>query len=194
MVFEAIAYGCAVGLYFYIRRRAGRAPFPLETIFWLICGCLFGAWLGSKVVVLLAGLRDLAAGNSWDRLLTNGKSTIGAILGGWAGIEFVKNRLQLRTQTGEFFVYPLAVGTAIARIGCFLTGLDDQTHGVATALPWGVDFGDGVVRHPTQLYEAVYVIVLAVVLQLPAVRGASDSPATLFRRYLLTASRVTWRR
>ena len=96
MVFEAIAYGCAVPLYFHLRRRAGRAPFPPETIFWLICGCLFGAWVGSKVVVLLASLRDPAAGISWVRLLTSGKSTIGAILGGWAGIEFVKHRLRIQ--------------------------------------------------------------------------------------------------
>lgn len=183
MVFEAIACSCAVALYFHLRRQAGRAPFPPETILWLICGCLFGAWLGSKIVVLLASLRDPAAGLSWVRLLTNGKSTIGAILGGWAGIELVKHRLRLRTQTGEFFVYPLAVGTAIARLGCFVTGLDDQTHGVATGLPWGVDYGDGVTRHPTQLYEAFYVIVLAVALHRHAARRPGD-PATLFREYL----------
>lgn len=183
MAFEAIAYGCAVPLYFHLRLRAGRAAFPLETIFWLICGCLFGAWFGSKLVVLLASLRDPTAGISLERLLTSGKSTIGAILGGWTGIELVKHRLQLRTQTGEFFVYPLAVGTAIARIGCFVTGLDDQTHGVATGLPWGVDYGDGVVRHPTQLYEVIYVLVLAVALHRNAARGPSD-PATLFRKYL----------
>jgi phosphatidylglycerol---prolipoprotein diacylglyceryl transferase len=26
-------------------------------------------------------------------------------------------------------------------VGCFLTGLSDKTYGVATQLPWGVDFG-----------------------------------------------------
>ncbi len=184
IAFEAIASVCATALYFHLRRRAGRAPFPWETIFWLICGCLFGAWVGSKFVVLLASLRDPAADISWTRLLMSGKSTIGAILGGWAGIEFVKYRLQLRTQTGEFFVYPLAVGIAIARLGCFVTGLEDQTHGVATGLPWGVDFGDGVARHPTQLYEAAYVILLAIALHRHAAREPGD-PATLFRKYLV---------
>ena len=29
-----------------------------------------------------------------------------------------------------------------------------MTYGTPTALPWGVDFGDGVPRHPVQLYEA----------------------------------------
>ena len=55
--------------------------------------------------------------------------------------------------TGDLLALPLVLGIAIGRIGCFLSGLEDQSYGVATALPWGVDFGDGVARHPTQLYE-----------------------------------------
>ena len=42
-----------------------------------------------------------------------------------------------------------------------MAGLADDTYGVATRLPWGVDFGDGVRRHPTQLYEFLFLGVLA---------------------------------
>ena len=42
----------------------------------------------------------------------------------------------------------------VGRWGCFLSGLEDQTHGTPTSLPWGHDFGDGVLRHPVQLYES----------------------------------------
>jgi prolipoprotein diacylglyceryltransferase len=49
---------------------------------------------------------------------------------------------------------PLAVGVAVGRIGCYLAGLDDFTYGTPTALPWGHDFGDGIARHPVQLYES----------------------------------------
>lgn len=181
-LFEAIACLLASGLYFHLRRRAGRAPFPPRTIFALVCGCLAGAWVGSKGVVLLAGLRDPAAGD-WAALLTGGKSTIGAVLGGGLGIEVVKWGLRLRTQTGEFFVYPLAVGTAVARIGCFVTGLEDGTHGLPTGLPWAVDFGDGVPRHPAQLYEAVFVLLLAAGLHWRAARRGEVS-AALFRQYV----------
>ena len=59
---------------------------------------------------------------------------------------------------------PLAVGIAIGRIGCFLSGLPDGTYGTPTSLPWGVDLGDGVARHPTALYESLFMIVLAAVL------------------------------
>jgi prolipoprotein diacylglyceryltransferase len=31
-------------------------------------------------------------------------------------------------------------------------------------MPWGVDFGDGLMRHPTQLYEAGFVWLLGIIL------------------------------
>jgi prolipoprotein diacylglyceryltransferase len=42
----------------------------------------------------------------------------------------------------------------IGRLGCFFAGLVDDTYGVPTRLPWAVDLGDGVPRHPVQLYES----------------------------------------
>jgi len=48
-----------------------------------------------------------------------------------------------------------AVGVAVGRIGLlFSQGIDDFTYGTPTALPWAHDFGDGVPRHPVQLYES----------------------------------------
>ena len=57
----------------------------------------------------------------------------------------------------------LAIGHAIGRIGCFLVGDD---YGRPSDLPWAVAFPDGrpptVVRvHPTQLYEAAALAVIA---------------------------------
>jgi len=56
----------------------------------------------------------------------------------------------------------LAIGIPIGRIGCYLAGLDDFTYGTPTALPWGHDFGDGVPRHPVQLYESAAMAAFAV--------------------------------
>jgi prolipoprotein diacylglyceryltransferase len=72
-------------------------------------------------------------------------------------------RLGVKRATGDLFVFPLVVGIAIGRVGCFLTGLADHTHGMHTSLPWGVNFGDGP-RHPTQLYEIAFLVVLGCVL------------------------------
>jgi prolipoprotein diacylglyceryltransferase len=77
---------------------------------------------------------------------------------------------------------PLCAGIALGRVGCFLAGPADRTHGSATSLPWGVDHGDGVARHPVALYEAVLVLALAFMLdrleRRPHARGA------LFRLFL----------
>ncbi len=64
-------------------------------------------------------------------------------------------------RTGARFALPLAVGIAIGRLGCYFAGLDDFTYGTATALPFGHDFGDGVLRHPVQLYESAAMAVFA---------------------------------
>lgn len=41
---------------------------------------------------------------------------------------------------------------ALNKLACFLGGC---CYGVETTLPWGIDFGDGLLRHPTQLYELI---------------------------------------
>ena len=97
--------------------------------------------------------------------------------------EVAKKCNGLTRSTGDLFVYPLAVGNSIGRIGCFLTGLSDKTYGVATNLPWGVDFGDGIRRHPTQLYESIFVLGWAFTLWLFTRRRPLPS-GVLFRLYL----------
>ena len=88
-----------------------------------------------------------------------GKTIVGALIGGLITVEWAKRRLGIAHRTGDLFALPLCLGIAIGRVGCFLTGLEDHTVGVRTTLPWGIDFGDGP-RHPTQLYEILFVILL----------------------------------
>ena len=60
-----------------------------------------------------------------------------------------------------------AVGYAIGRIGCLLSG--DGDYGIPTSLPWGMSFPNGVVPttdrvHPTPLYEFFIWMAIAAVL------------------------------
>jgi phosphatidylglycerol:prolipoprotein diacylglycerol transferase len=60
-----------------------------------------------------------------------------------------------------------AVGYAIGRIGCLLSG--DGDYGVPTTLPWGMSFPNGVVPttarvHPTPIYEFFIWLVIAAIL------------------------------
>jgi prolipoprotein diacylglyceryltransferase len=109
-------------------------------------------------VSLGAGLGALALG-TLNLMLAGrpeiGRSILGAILGGILGAELYKARAGISGSTGGLFVLPLAVGIAIGRVGCFLAGLEDYTYGTPTSLPWAHDFGDGIGRHPVQLYEAL---------------------------------------
>lgn len=160
-VFESLGYFTAARVYFASRRRSPNS-LPLEKNLWLLVGCIFGAWAGSKLLAWVEMPRHYWALARTDPIeLMGGKTIVGGLLGGWAGIEIAKQRLGITQSTGDAFVWPLALGTAIGRLGCFFTGLSDHTYGVATSLPWGVDFGDGVKRHPTQLYESAFVLALA---------------------------------
>jgi phosphatidylglycerol:prolipoprotein diacylglycerol transferase len=85
---------------------------------------------------------------------------VGALVFGLFSVELMKCYVGIQPSTGDLYAIPLALGIAIGRVGCFLTGLTDNTYGTPTSLPWGVDFGDGIRRHPTQLYEAVFLIFL----------------------------------
>jgi prolipoprotein diacylglyceryltransferase len=105
---------------------------------------------GAGVGALLAGGGNMALAG----LPPLGHSVAGAIAGGILGAEGYKRVRGIKGSTGLVFVAPLAAGIAIGRWGCFLSGLPDYTYGTPTSLPWGVDFGDGISRHPVQLYES----------------------------------------
>jgi len=91
-----------------------------------------------------------------------GKTIVGGLIGGLIAVEATKRRLGILTRTGDLFAIPLCVGMAIGRIGCFLSGLSDDTYGIATDVPWGIDFGDGISRHPVQWYESAWLSLLAI--------------------------------
>ncbi len=86
------------------------------------------------------------------------------MLGGLIGVELVKKKIGVTVSSGDLMVYPLVLAMIIGRTGCFLAGLEDGTYGVATHLPWGIDFGDGIRRHPTNLYEIIFWIILWITL------------------------------
>lgn len=155
--------------------------------FGVLVGLLIGAALGNKLVFLIE--RPDIARALWESrsLAWPGQSIVGGLLGGLIGVEIAKQLTGQTRSTGDAMVWPIAVGLGLGRVGCFLAGLHDDTYGLPTALPWGVDFGDGTPRHPTQLYE------IAVVLPLGwALRGARfATPGLAFKLFL--AGYLLWR-
>jgi phosphatidylglycerol---prolipoprotein diacylglyceryl transferase len=180
--FEAIAYTVALRLSLRNFRRDSVKPTQRSSI---VVGGMIGALIGAKVLVLLQHI------DFWwqdqDRLLLlllQGKTVVGALLGALIGVELTKKLIGVKQSTGDAFVYPLIAGMMIGRIGCFLTGLSDRTYGVATNLPWAIDFGDGIPRHPTQLYEIGFLLLLMMFLKVRS-RYAMQS-GDLFKFYMIS--------
>lgn len=161
-VFELLGYATAAQAYWFLRRRNRETAPPIEATVLMLAAATFGAFLGAKGLAILESLPEYLSRRSNPMVWLHGKTIVGGLLGAWAGVEIAKRVLRVRARTGDLYVFPLILGIAVGRIGCFLEGLPDRTHGVATSLLWGVDFGDGIPRHPTQLYESIYLLCLAV--------------------------------
>jgi prolipoprotein diacylglyceryltransferase len=147
----------------------------------VIAAAVAGAAFGSK---LLFWLEDPALTGQNLRnpaYLMGGKTIVGALVFGLIAVELIKRYIGLRQSTGDLYAIPLALGIAIGRIGCFLTGLSDNTYGTPTTLPWAVNFGDGIPRHPTQLYEIIFLLMLIPILyKIVALATARPSKARPF--------------
>jgi prolipoprotein diacylglyceryltransferase len=181
-LFELFAYTCGFQLYLFLRRRWSRAAVPLETNLWLIVGCVFGALVGAKLLAWLESPLHYWGNRANLSALLGGKTIVGGLLGGWVGVEIAKRRLHVKHSTGDVYVFPLILGMCLGRVGCFLTGLADHTYGVHTALPWGIDFGDGP-RHPTQVYEIAFLLLLGALIAL-RMRHPYEN-GSLFRLFML---------
>jgi len=166
--------------YLKLRRRFGD---PIDTpLRWAaVAAAVAGAALGSKILFWLEDPRQTLENLHNPAYLIGGKTIVGALIGGLVAVELIKRYIGLRTSTGDLYAIPLAVGIAIGRIGCFLTGLSDNTYGTPTGLPWGINFGDGIRRHPTQLYEIAFLIALIPILYLTLRKIVIPSAASAMR-------------
>ena len=108
----------------------------------LALGAVIGAW-GAGSLNTMVGARPALS-----------HSVVGALVGAIVAVEIYKAVRGVRGSTGGVFVGSFTLGVVIGRFGCLFAGLPDRTYGTPTTPPWGVDLGDGVARHPVQLYES----------------------------------------
>jgi len=174
-LFDLLAWGCALGAGVLVRfRLPGDAANHFDHD--LHPGYFFYLGIGAILGAFLFGTLNLQAGVAWNwQGFRLGHSSAGAIAGGIMGVELYKWLHDIRISTGAIFVVPLAVGLVVGRLGCFFAGLDDFTFGVATDMPWGYDFGDGLHRHPVQLYESASMLLFLLMF----------IPALIYRRMLM---------
>jgi len=109
----------------------------------LATGAVLGAWLAGSLNTLQGPAPALS------------HSIAGAMAGAIVAVEIYKAARRIEGSTGGVFVGSLVVGVFVGRFGCLFAGLPDRTYGTPTTLPWGVDLGDGVGRHPVEIYESL---------------------------------------
>jgi len=182
-----VAIGALVGLWVF-GRELKRSGLPASAGDAAMAG-VFGGLLGAKLLWVAEHLgeepfRDLLfsrGGMSWFGGLAGGVGTALVVM--WRQRVPIVPTLAAATPA-------LAIGHAIGRIGCFLVGDD---YGRPSDVPWAVAFPQGLPPtdmrvHPTQLYEALALAVVAWLLIRWRRRNVPD--AVVLGRYLVLAGSI----
>lgn len=148
IVFDCLAWLTSLATLLILRRTwfavpAVESPLRFGYIAALIAGAGLGSWLMGTANLWASGMPGF------------GRSIAGALGGAILAIEVYKKVTGITVRTGAVYALPLVFGIAVGRIGCLFAGLDDFTYGIPTNANWGWDFGDGILRHPVQLYETL---------------------------------------
>ncbi len=155
---EMLAYTLGYRFYTWLRART-QDLIGDENRLWIFIGAAFGAFWGSHILGSLE--QPIPAGGLTFLYFFANKTIVGGFLGGLAGVEITKKVLGVYTSSGDLMTYPIILALIIGRLGCHFEGLNDGTYGLPSTLPWAIDFGDGIPRHPVNLYEIVWLLTLA---------------------------------
>ena len=113
-----------------------------------------GAAVGAKLGVLFGdALWPLRPFDDWTALLASGRSIAGALLFGFLAVEIAKPLLRYAIPPNDRFAVMLPFSIGIGRLGCLLAGC---CRGAPYDGPLAIAYDDGVLRHPAQLYEALF--------------------------------------
>ncbi len=143
--------------YIFLKKRQGDVINSPNRL-WIVIAATLGGFIGSR---LLGGLENPVALknaiSTWQHFYTN-KTIVGGLIGGLISVEFMKKMIHEKTASGDLFTLPILLALLIGRIGCFSMGVYEDAFGVPTALPWGLELGDGIARHPVCLYEIAFLL------------------------------------
>ena len=171
-----------------IARRFKELDKPVDWAYEMTFAALVGGIVGARVYYLLQNWSDVS-----DDLLGNifsGSGLVwygGAIGGALAVFAWAWWRGFLSLVLLDVAAVPLALGYAIGRIGCQLSG--DGDYGKASDLPWAMSYPDGTVPtneevHPSPVYETLAMGLVAWLLWQWRDRFR---PGVLFAVYLVLA-------
>ncbi len=123
--------------------------------FWILWGTLW-----AKIPIWIAYFNEIKQAWNIESILSWRTITWGLIW--WfIAIWITKKVLKEKTRFGNAIAPWATIWIAIWIIGCFLHWC---CYWKPTSLPWWVDFWDHISRHPTQIYEIIYLIILSILL------------------------------
>jgi len=151
-----------------LSRRLGELGKPVDWSYEFIFAALVGGLVGARIDYLIQNW-DEASGDLLGSLFSgSGLVWFGGVVGGAVGVVlWAWRRGWLGAQMLDTASVPLALGYAIGRVGCQLSG--DGDYGVASDLPWAMAYPEGTVPtteevHPTPVYETLAMGLLALAL------------------------------
>lgn len=158
-ILEALAFFIGFRYFLYLRKKEGD-NYDSSARIWIVIGAIFGALVGSRLIGCFERPYELRlASNLWYYFYNN-KTVVGGFLGGLLGVEITKKLIDEHKSSGDLFVYPIILALIIGRIGCFSMGVYEETYGLASKMPWAMNLGDGIYRHPVNLYEIAFLVLL----------------------------------
>ena len=171
-----------------IGRRLRELGKPPDWSYEIAFSALIGGLVGSRLDYVIQNWDEVSDDLVGNIVSGTGLVWFGGLVGGAAGVllwAWLRGFLERRLL--DLCAPSLAVGYAIGRIGCQLSG--DGDYGTKTDLPWAMAYPDGTIRtldevHPTPVYETVSMGLVALLLwnlrdRLP--------PGGLFALYLVLA-------
>ena len=166
-------------------RELGRPP---DWAYEMIFAALVGGLVGSRLDYLLQNWDEVSDDVLGNLFSGSGLVWFGGLVGGAAGVfVWAWRRGFLSARLLDVAAPGLALGYAIGRVGCQLSG--DGDYGEASDLPWAMAYPDGTVStteevHPTPVYETLAMGLVALALWQLRDRFR---PGALFALYLVLA-------
>lgn len=173
-----VLLGMVIGALLWTRRWRDRPEtFPIYV------GGLIGAFAGAKFLYLLAEGWIGWGDPTWLERLLAGKTIVGALLGGYAGIELAKKIIGHREATGDWFAVAVPASIAMGRIGCLYAGC--CLGEVCAPDHWAaLQDASGVPRWPSAPLELIFQ--LAFIASVFPIAKRQAGRGQLFHLYLVT--------
>lgn len=147
---------------FFLARKLFPPPRPVSLTRLERLTLALAAFVGGTLAAKLPFVWDATAIFwDWATWAADGKTITTGLVGAYLAVEVTKLVLGIKAKTGDGLAIPLAAALAVGRWGCFVNGC---CAGQLSDLPWCVNFGDGVCRHPTQIYESLFHAVWVIIL------------------------------